>query len=71
MDYWTCLTELVAPWKAILDGDIKAPEARQLYVSSYALSLWALGSAGAAVRAAHNGDAGCWTDVLALRVSVG
>ena len=64
VDYWTCLTELVAPWKAILDGDIKAPEARQLYVSSYALSLWALGSAGAAVRAAHNGDAGCWTDVL-------
>ena len=64
VDYWTRLTDLVVPWKSILEGDTKAPEARQLYVSSYALSLWALGSAGAAARAAHNGAVGPWTDVL-------
>ena len=60
VDYWTRLTSRVTPWQAILDGDTKPPEARQLYVSSYALSLWALGFAGAA----HNGAAGHWTDVL-------
>ena len=64
VDYWTRLTELVTPWKAILEGGTKPPEARQLYVSSYALSLWALGSAGAAARAAHNGADGHWTDAL-------
>lgn len=64
VDYWTRLTDLVVPWRSILEGDTKAPEARQQYVSSYALSLWALGSAGAAARADHNGGAGCWTDIL-------
>ena len=37
--------------------------ARQVYVSSYALSLWALGSAGAAARAARDGDPD-WTSSL-------
>ena len=64
VDYWTHLTDLVVPWKSILEGDIKAQEARQVYVSSYALSLWALGSAGAAARAAHNGASPPWTDIL-------
>jgi DNA sulfur modification protein DndB len=64
VDFWTRLTDLVAPWKAILEGDTKASEARQTYVSSYALSLWALGSAGAAARATHTGVAGHWTDTL-------
>ncbi len=64
VDYWTRLTELLAPWKAILEGDTKVPEARQLYVSSYALALWALGFTGAAARAAHNGSTGHWTDAL-------
>ena len=64
VDYWTRLTSLVAPWQAILDGDTKPPEARQQYVSSYALSLWALGFAGAAAIAAHNGAAGHWTAAL-------
>ena len=64
VDYWTRLTDLVTPWKAILEGDIKPAEARQQYVSSYALSLWALGFAGAAARAAHDGDTGRWTDSL-------
>lgn len=64
VDYWTRLTSLVTPWQAILDGDTKPPEARQQYVSSYALSLWALGFAGAAAIAAHNGPAGHWTDAI-------
>ena len=50
VDFWTRLTDLVTPWRDILDGDIKAQDARQVYVSSYALSLWALGYAGAAAR---------------------
>ena len=59
-DFWSRLTDLVVPWRDILDGDIKPQQARQVYVSSYALSLWALGSAGAAARAAH----GDWTGIL-------
>ena len=64
VDYWTRLTELVVPWRDILEGDTKPQDARQEYVSSYALSLWALGHAGNAARAAHTGTAGHWTDVL-------
>ena len=64
VDYWTRLTGLVAPWQAILDGDTKPQQARQMYVSSYALSLWALGSAGGAALAAHSGAGGRWTEVL-------
>lgn len=64
IDYWTRLTDLVTPWRDILDGDMKAQNARQVYVSSYALSLWALGFAGAAARAAHDHANGHWTDAL-------
>lgn len=64
VDYWTRLTDVVVPWRDILDGDTKPQQARQMYVSSYALSLWALGFAGAAARAAHNGYDGNWADVL-------
>ena len=51
----------MTPWRDILDGDIKAQDARQVYVSSYALSLWAL---GAAARAALDRTNGHWTDAL-------
>ena len=64
VEFWTRLTDLVTPWRDILDGDIKAQDARQVYVSSYALSLWALGSAGAAARAAHDRANGHWTAAL-------
>ena len=64
VNFWTRLTDLVVPWRDILDGDTKPQQARQTYVSSYALSLWALGSAGAAARAAHNGNDSGWGDVL-------
>lgn len=53
VDYWTRLTSLVSPWTQILEGEIKPQEARQQYVSSYALSLWALGRIGGDVRTAE------------------
>ena len=49
IDYWNWLADLVEPWAAIRDGDIKPQEARQDYISSYALALWALGDAGKVV----------------------
>ena len=64
VDYWTRLTDLVAPWRDMLEGGTKPQDARQEYVSSYALSLWALGYTGHAARAAYTGTAGHWTDVL-------
>ena len=64
VDYWTRLSDLVRPWRAILEGDTRPQDARQEYVSSYALTLWALGHAGSAARASHDGRNGKWTDVL-------
>lgn len=65
VEYWTRLTELVRPWRAILDGTVKPPEARQRYVSSYALSLWALGAVGRAARD-RGGTLGTdWRETLA------
>ena len=64
VDFWTRLTDLVMPWRDILNGNTKVQHARQAYVSSYALSLWALGSAGCVARAAHQGKGGHWTDIL-------
>ena len=44
VDFWNCLTDLVTPWREILEGDIKPQHARQVYVSSYPcrFGLWAL-----------------------------
>lgn len=44
--YWNGLTDIVQPWSDIRDGHIKPQEARQEYISSYALALWALGTVG-------------------------
>ena len=57
MSYWNRLTDLVEPWTAIREGDIKPQEARQEYVSSYALALWALGAVGRTALAAQVADA--------------
>ena len=58
--YWNVLADLVEPWADIRDGDIKPQEARQEYISSYALALWALGEAGkAAIK-----SGGRWQDTL-------
>ncbi|MDE0701431.1 MAG: DGQHR domain-containing protein [Acidimicrobiaceae bacterium] len=64
VDFWVRLTDLVVPWRDILEGDTKPQHARQVYVSSYALSLWALGFAGAAARAAYDGSTRSWFEVL-------
>ena len=64
IDFWIRLTDLVVPWRGILEGDTKPQHARQVYVSSYALSLWALGFAGGAARAAHDDPSTSWTEIL-------
>ena len=64
IDFWTRLTDLVVPWRGILEGEVKPQHARQMYVSSYALSLWALGFAGGAVRAGHDDLACSWIEPL-------
>ena len=61
--YWNRLTDLVKPWAAIRDGDIKPQEARQEYISSYALALWALGAVGKAAIASKGGSSR-WADAL-------
>ena len=65
VEYWTRLTELVPPWRAILDGTVKPPEARQRYVSSYALSLWALGAVGRAACEKNEASGTDWRETLA------
>ena len=64
IDFWTGLTDLIVPWRGILEGDTKPQQARQVFVSSYALSLWALGFAGGAARAAHENSDSSWTEIL-------
>lgn len=64
IDFWTRLTDLVVPWQGILEGDVKPQHARQVYVSSYALSLWALGFAGGAARAVHDDPTCSWIEVF-------
>ena len=64
IDFWIRLADLVVPWRGILEGDTKPQHARQVYVSSYALSLWALGFAGGAARAAHDDPSTSWTEIL-------
>ncbi len=58
------LTDLVVPWRGILEGDTKPQHARQVYVSSYALSLGALCFAGGAARTGHDDPSSSWTEIL-------
>jgi len=46
--FWEHVTTLVKPWSNIADGTIKPPKAREDYLSSYALILWAVAAAGRA-----------------------
>lgn len=64
IDFWSRLTDLVKPWRDLVEGDTRPQHARQVYVSSYALALWALGFAGAAARTTHDGASDCWLDLL-------
>ena len=64
IDYWNRLADLVDPWREIRDGDMRPQEARQSYISSYALALWALGAVGKAALAAKRETGGPWADHL-------
>ena len=64
IDYWNRLADLVEPWHDIRDGDMKPQEARQEFISSYALALWALGAAGKAVAGAAKQTSGNRADLL-------
>ena len=50
MEFWNRATEFVQPWSEIAAGTMTSVEARQDYLSSYTLVLWALGRVGAALR---------------------
>ncbi|MDE0495013.1 MAG: DNA sulfur modification protein DndB [Acidimicrobiaceae bacterium] len=65
VSYWRHITELVPPWRDIVDGAVKPPEARQRYVSAYALSLWALGAVGAAAGSKDPSSRTDWHEALA------
>jgi DNA sulfur modification protein DndB len=61
VEFWTTVTDLVEPWAEIANGELKAHEARARYVSSYALALWALGSAGGSAIDLSGGE---WADTI-------
>ncbi len=58
VEYWKTITPLVEPWPKIVEGVLKPQEARQHYLSSYALVLWALGQIGNDLQFARDESAG-------------
>ena len=50
IDFWDRATQFVQPWSEIAAGTMTSVEARQDYLSSYTLVLWALGRVGAVLR---------------------
>jgi DNA sulfur modification protein DndB len=46
VEFWDLVTDIITPWRAIADGALDPALARQDYISSYAIILWALASAG-------------------------
>lgn len=46
VDFWDHVTNVVEPWADIALGRIRPADARQQYLSSYGLAIWAVGSAG-------------------------
>ena len=60
VEFWTRLTSLVEPWARIESGQTNPSEARQQFVSSYALSLWALGEAGSSAIKADESGGEAW-----------
>lgn len=61
IEFWTTVTNYVEPWSEIASGDVKPHDARAAYISSYALALWAVGSAG---KTAMDQDADGWQDIV-------
>ena len=66
IDYWNRLSAIVEPWQAVIDGDVRPQDARQDYVSSYTLSLWALGTVGNEVRSRSKDPDRPWEGINGL-----
>ena len=64
VEFWRRVSDHVKPWPELVSGEVKPPEARQTYVSSYGLALWALGDAGAAARSADEAGGDAWHTTL-------
>ena len=64
--FWEFATDHVRPWREIADGTIDPALARQDYLSSYAITLWAVANAG---RTAMDGG-GDWRSAVAKLSSV-
>jgi DNA sulfur modification protein DndB len=70
IEYWKELTDIVVPWSDIASGDVGPHDARRRYVSSYALSLWALGALGRAARRAEADGGDSWRTIVKRLVDV-
>ena len=46
VEFWDLVTDIVEPWTDIADGALDPAFARQDYISSYTIALWAVASAG-------------------------
>ena len=46
VDFWDHVTDIVTPWRDIADGTLDPALAREDFISSYAIILWAVASAG-------------------------
>ena len=54
VEFWDFVTDMVKPWAAVADGSLDPSEARQDYISSYALILWAVAAAGRTAMQIHD-----------------
>ncbi len=64
--FWDYATDVVRPWREIAEGSFDPPLARQDYLSSYAIILWAVANAG---RTAMDGG-GDWRTAVAKLTSI-
>ncbi len=49
VEYWTALSAVIADWRKVAAGDLKAPELRQEKINTHAVVMRALGGAGRAL----------------------
>jgi hypothetical protein len=46
VSFWEAVTDNIAEWPLIRDGDLRPREARAEVVHTYAVAFWALATAG-------------------------
>lgn len=56
VDYWTAVSAVMADWRNVKEGDLKAPELRQEKINTHAVVMRALGGAGRALMEEYPGD---------------